>query len=323
MTDHPASPSAPRRRVIAVGVAALLGVSLTTAAVPRASHADDSSMALTSPRVPAPLPAVTRPARDVSLAAPFDGRLASIWVEEGDIVERGDTLASMDDRVARAAVALAEADARKVAAIDRAVTDRDLAARDLERLQASAASGAATESELDRARNRFDAAEAALAAAHETREIAQRRLALEQARLEEHHVRAPFAGIVVRIDSEAGAALNLADPIVRMVSLETLKADLHLPASLYGGLAVGEEVRLLANEPLALECEGSVLSIEPLIDAGSRTFRCRVEIANPGGGLPAGFVVRLKADAYEAIAKTAEAERQRHRARLIVDVPVR
>lgn len=256
------------------------------------------------------MPAVVRPGRDVTLAAPLDGRLARILVEEGDTVERGDTIAQMDDRVAQAAVARARVEAAATAGVTRARCELELAQRQLSRLEASAARNAATVSELDEARTAVARTEAALDEATERVNIAKARLSLEEARLEEHAIRAPFDGVVVRIDAEDGAALNLAEPILRIVTLDHLEADLHLPAELIGATRPGQPITLVANRPFdTTRLRATVAAAEPIIDAGSDTFRCRVRIDNPEATLPAGFIVRIDDAQRRALASLAAMQR--------------
>jgi RND family efflux transporter MFP subunit len=306
MTEHRNAMRTRTGRVLAATLA--LAACLVAGAGPQGADMP-AQAAASAMSTPAGLPGITKPGGDVTLAAPMDGRVMSVLVEEGSLVGAGDVIAAMDDRVARAAVALAEAEAAQTAAIDRARAELSLASRDLARLEESARSHAASASEIDRAENLVSVTKATLDEAIERQRISQRRLELERARLEDHYVRAPFAGVVVRVDAEEGAAVNLAEPIARVVSLDTLEADLHLPAGLYGGVEAGDGVELSASEPFGSVLRATVAAVEPIVDAGSRTFRCRVRIDNPGRRLPAGFVVRLSADEAAAVAVRADAAR--------------
>jgi len=293
--------AARRRRWSIITAATLASCAAMTAAsgaatatpVPRAEAGAERASIAGSNSTARLLPAVVRPGRDVTLAAPLDGRLGTVLVEEGERVEANEVLARMDDGVARASVELARVEAGNAATVRRAKAELGLALKQLARLERSAASQAATANELDEARTAVERSEAALQDAEQRLETARARLTLEEARLEEHAVRAPFDGVVLRVDAEVGAALNLAEPILRVVSLDELEADLHLPAAMIGSLEAGDVVTLAADKPVGVAIQATVASAEPLIDTASGTFRCVVKIENPGAALPAGFLVRL------------------------------
>ena len=82
-----------------------------------------------------------------------------------------------------------------------------------------------------------------------------------------------------------------------MVSLHPLRARIQLPIELYGRLRVGETYRLEPDFVISREkIPARLISLDPVIDSASRTFRCLFEIDNPEETLPAGFVVFLSTD---------------------------
>ena len=238
------------------------------------------------------LPGIVEPARQVVLASPFSGVVSRIAVREGQRVRQGDVIAVMDDQVAAASVAVAETAARRTARIDQARSQLELARRYLARLLET--KDIASQHAMDQARAAVTAAEAQLKLAQEQQREAAATLKLQQARLATHTIRAPFDGQVVRVAAHAGATLAQADPIVTLVNLDRLRADLYLPLNRYGTLRAGDICVLEPGPPVRHPIKATVVAVEPRIDAATQTFRCVIEIDNREQKLPSGFAVRLR-----------------------------
>ena len=277
---------------------------LTAACLLGVTAVDEPALAPTPPAMTTPatsgLPGMVRPARAVVLSAPEDGLLLEVYVEEGDRIDAGTLVARMDDRLAAAAREVAALRAGVQAAVDEASTTLRHAVSIHDRVAALHAAGDATEQELlDAARDR------ALAEARHRRALENRRL--DEARLRQaaetvaaKRITAPFDGVVVECHATAGSTLKLADPVVELVNLEHLEAELYLPLERYGTLAPGERLSLRAGPPVDAPLEGVVRFISPRIEGASGTFRCVVELENRDGALPAGF--RVWAAATDAVA---------------------
>lgn len=237
------------------------------------------------------VPGITRPARDVTKSAPLDEPLLELCVREGDRVTAGQLLARLDDRVAAAAVDAARAISQRRGDLDAARAEFDAATRALARLERLTLESGSTPSELDDSRARAEAAAAALLTAQERQREALATLRVEEARLETYRIRAPFDGVVTSLLAQPGAALQIGDPIARVIALSTLRADLHLPAARLAHVKVGEPIQLHAGAPINATVDATITSIEPIIDAATGTIRCTVEIPNPSDQWPAGFAV--------------------------------
>lgn len=239
------------------------------------------------------LPGVVEAAEEVTLATPFDGLLMQVNVAPGQQIEPGAVVAIMDDRVARAAVRVAEQSAGNRSEVE--LTQLQLAAanREAERFQQAHTQNVASGMERDRA-----LATASQAAAQHRKALEQQgylaaQLDLARAKLDEHRICAPFRGRVIRVEARPGQSLNRAEPIVTVANLQRLQVDLQVPVALFGQLVVGNNYGLYADAPVNRQVEAQLVHMEPLIDAATRTFRCRFEIENNDESLPAGFTARL------------------------------
>jgi HlyD family secretion protein len=150
------------------------------------------------------------------------GTAREVRVREGDHVERGQVLAVLDDREARAAVAEAEAGVAAAAATARsaiqvAEAEARQADRDLDRIRAVFEEGARTRQQVEEAEQRADDARSRLEAARAAADTdappaaeAQARAALEaaRARLALTRIEAPADGMVLTRSVEPGDAVQ-------------------------------------------------------------------------------------------------------------------
>lgn len=251
------------------------------------------------------LPGIVKATQRVTLSVPMNGVLDQILVNEGDVVKAGQAIARLDDRVARASVRLAEVLAGQDAMIVQARQQQLHARHFLDRVRLAHADKAASEHELDEAQSKFDVALQTLKQAEERQEQAKAQLQLEQARLAQHQIVAPFDGTISRIAAQGGESLNSGDPLLQIVNLRQLKVELHIPSQFFGRLVRGESYPLDAGTPVNRPIRGTLQARENMIDAATNTFRCIFLIDNDDESLPAGFVVRLSLPSDNPMPKTA------------------
>jgi len=239
------------------------------------------------------LEGAVRPSRVVTLAAPVEGRLAEVLVEEGQRVEADQLLVRMDDRRQSLRVQAARLQARSTADIEK--WEAELGERQLllDQAEQLLESEAVSDWEVRQRRMQRDQAAADLKKAREDHELAQVTLRLEEEALERHRLKAPFPGHVLRIRSEVGATLEISAPVIEFASLQPLEAHLFVPAESYDQLVLGARYRLEAGPPVRRELIGRLKTVDPVIDYASQTVRCVFTIDNPDAALPAGFEVRL------------------------------
>ncbi len=236
---------------------------------------------------------IVQASQRATMSAPLQGMLEEMLVKSGDQVKKGQILAVMDNRVAKAAVESSRAAAERTAEIDHARHALVLARSLLARHTALSKAQAGAEFELEQAQAQCDQAQATLDSAMEAQLQAKRNLELEEARLESHNIRAPFDGQIVRVEATAGTMLTPDDKLLTIVCLDTLEAKLYLPLEQFGKLHAGESYRLWAFAPVNRPIRARLTFASPMIDPASKTFRCVFTIDNKERQLPAGFGVCL------------------------------
>jgi membrane fusion protein (multidrug efflux system) len=211
---------------------------------------------------------------DVVLRPEIGGRVDAIRFTEGQRVARGVPLVVLDGSVYRA-----EVDKARVA-VDLARRNHDRA-RDL------------LEKKLGSVNDR-DVAEAALRSA-------EAELALEQARLAKATLSAPFAGIVGLRSVSPGDYVAAGQDLVRLVDLDTMKADFQLPESALPLLGDSDAVTVLPDALPGVRFEGKVYAVEPAVTETGRSLTLRARITNPEGRLKPGMFARIELRASQPV----------------------
>ena len=235
----------------------------------------------------------TRPQRLANLSPQSDGVVREVLAAEGDRVRAGDALLRLDDEVQAARIGLARVAAEADADLRQAQIQHQEAQAVLGRTQQAAGRGAATDWEVRQARARVDVTKAAADSAEERRRIEQRRLDLELAQAAHLVIRAPFDGVVTRIDTVPGATLTRADRPVTVADLAGLEAVLYVPAQAWAALRIGQTYPLLLSAPVGGAVPARLRHMDPVMDAASGRFRAVFAIANPNGAIPAGLEAGL------------------------------
>ncbi len=238
------------------------------------------------------LPGATRHRRAVTLGTSFDARLMKLLVEEGERVSAGQVIARLDDRVAAASLALAQEEASHEAPIAGARARLERATRTLQRALDAHSRDGVSDEELDDARTGVELAAAELAQAQEGRAAAKRKAEQAAARLDEHTIRAPFDGTIVRIRAEIGAVLRTGDPVAELADPQRMSIDLYLPAAAAIRVEPGVPYAIEIDAPVARVLWARARYVEPRVDPTSNTMRTVFDFEAPAGAIPAGVLVR-------------------------------
>ncbi len=182
--------------------------------------------------------------QNVTVLPQVAGYVRRIHVKPGQKVEAGTPLVDVDAREESAALESAEAQRGS------AQVNLELARRTVARTEALYKEGLASAQELERAQSQVDAAEAASRAA--SAQVAQR-----QVQLQDHVVRAPFAGTVGDVLARVGDFVAATTPLTTVAQADVLEVSVAVPS---------ERARALRPEtPLeVLDSKGKVVLTAPV-----------------------------------------------------------
>jgi HlyD family secretion protein len=258
--------------------------------------------------------------KSATLRTQADGTVEQVFVEVGDRVTPGMTIATLDDADQR--LALAEAQARlaqersELARLEVGTRSEIIAQRraelrsaqaqereaqdNLKRNSALAKEGAISQRLLVEARASADAARAdrfqaaaalAEATAGPTREeisaqqasVAAAQSAVNQAQLvlSRTQVKAPTAGIVQSREVSTGDLVESRDPVLTLVNSNELDVFLELPEQLSGSIAPGLPVTLTSRALPNWRGRATISGVVPAANAASRRQLVRVRLQNP------------------------------------------
>lgn len=221
------------------------------------------------------LPARVKAEEEATLTARLPGRVTALPVAEGARVGGGDVVAVFDAPEARARLDAAHAE---LAAAELAL---GVAKRQYQRMEALRASEVVAEREHELAESEHRSAAARLRAAQAAVNE------LEAAT----HVRAPFAGVLVRRHLDVGADVEPGTPIVDVRSLGPVEVVVPVPET---------AVPLLAGATLTVQSgEGPWIPVrlrrlDGSTDVVTRTRTARLAFVSAGAAIEAGAYARVR-----------------------------
>jgi len=205
------------------------------------------------------------------------GKIAEIYVEEGERVRRGQLLAELDAR----AIRLQLEQARAAVAVARA--NYNDAEKNMERMQRLRKEKAVSEQQYEKVRLAYDAAEAEL-------QRAEAALNLAKYNLDVSILKAPFNGVIASKNAEVGDVINpmmggfsTAGGVLTLMDFSRVKIQIDV--------SYGDVVRIQKGQTAFLTVEtfpgkrfmGNVAVVNESADPVSKKFHVEVAAENPEG----------------------------------------
>lgn len=218
--------------------------------------------------------------KEVRLAAEVPEKVVEIHVAEGDQVDKGDALVTLDAGLLAADLAQAQA-AEEVAR-----ANRDELRSELERIRGLVGQGAAAMAQLESLETRLRAAEAQVAQLAAAQRAAGRRRARST-------LRAPFDGTVASIAVEEGDLAAPQMPVALLVQMARVEVALQVAERDFLRIDVGDEARVRPPAKPALVRVGQVARRSPVVDRVTRTGTVVVAVDNEDEALLPGMVAEV------------------------------
>ncbi|PWC84939.1 hemolysin D [Azospirillum sp. TSH100] len=194
------------------------------------------------------------------------GRISEIAFKEGQRVAKGTVLVRLDDAIARATLAQAQASI----AFSRAELSR---ADQLVRQNTGPL------------RNREQASAKLLAD--------EAAVQLAKAQLDKQVITAPFDGVLGLRKASVGDFVQAGKDIVNLEDIDTLKLDFRVPEMFLPAVKVGQTVKVAVDAFGGRSFDGTVYAIDPLVDVNGRALAIRARVPNPDGLLRPGLFARV------------------------------
>jgi len=221
-----------------------------------------------------------------TVSAQTAGRIAEVGYDVDDFVEAGAVLIRFTDveqstALRQAEAQLAEARARQTEAEEAYRRAQNLVERKL-----------GSQKDLDGALAGRDSANARVRSAESAVEAARQQLAYTV-------VTAPYPGIVTERFVEVGESVVPGQPLMSGLSLDRLRVVTDLPQTVAGEVRKNPQATLITAEG---RVEASEITLFPIADPVTNTFRVRLDLPEGQFGLYPGMFVKV-------VFQTGEAER--------------
>lgn len=194
------------------------------------------------------------------------GRLAAVHFREGEAVKAGELLVSLDNAIARAELAQAQA-------------NLDLAEKSFQRTQLLFTRGASNAQAQDEAQSQQQAARASLA--------------LAQARLDKTQIRAPYDGVLGLRQVSVGDYLSAGQDLVNLEVLDPLKVDFRIPQKAVSQVHIGQAIELSLDAYPGERFKGAIIALNPRLDEVGRSQAIRARVDNRDQRLKPGQFVKV------------------------------
>jgi RND family efflux transporter MFP subunit len=223
--------------------------------------------------------------RRATVSSKITGKVIEINVEEGMAVKEGQVLARLDAATSRAALALADAQAE---AARRAVRESEVRLAEakvtLARVLQLVKDQLATEAEVDRAQAEVDSYDARLAAAREQVKVAERQVEVERTNLDATVIRAPFSGVAISKDAQAGEMVSPVSAgggftrtgICTIVDMRSLEIEVDVNESYINRVKPDQRVTAVLNAYPDWEIPARVITTVPAADRQKATVLVRI-----------------------------------------------
>ncbi|HPH61361.1 MAG TPA: efflux RND transporter periplasmic adaptor subunit [Candidatus Syntrophosphaera sp.] len=227
-----------------------------------------------------------RAANSYILAPKVAGQLVQLNVNIGDTVSRGQVIAVLDDVIFRQEFNKAKAN------LEQAASAMAEAEKALEQSRTLLAKSYIPQSEFDRVNAQYISEQAKYQVALAGKNAAETQLANTR-------VKADWSGggsarVIGERFADAGQLLNSGSPLVSVLDIGTLVAEIDVIESDYARVKVGQPASISSDSWPGEEFSGRIARVAPMLREESRQARVEIEVANPGLKLKPGMYARAR-----------------------------
>ena len=223
--------------------------------------------------------------RTATVSSKVTGKVAEIYIEEGQQVEQDQIVARLDDSNTVKSYELSKAELHsaktQVAETQARLTEAKLT---LERNTELARKQLVSAAALDKARADFESLRAQLDARKADITVSEKRLALQQQNLDDLTLRAPFKGVVISKDSQPGEMISPISAgggftrtgICTIVDMNSLEIEVDVNESYIQRVRVDQFVQAVLEAYPDWKIPAKVIAIIPAADRQKATVKVRI-----------------------------------------------
>ena len=234
--------------------------------------------------------------QQVEIRSPVEAVIESVQVQRGDLIRKGQIIATLESGPERAALEMARSRATMQGELRAAEARMNLAQKKMVRAEELYKQNFVSVNARDEAEAEFRFSTEQLRQARENQKLAELEVQRSTEVLAMRTIKSPFSGVVVEVLQKPGefSSTNLKDPIVKLAEVDPLHVEVILPVALYGRIKVGAKAVVLPEQPVGGRYSATVRVVDRVIDAASGTFGVRLELPNRNREIPAGARCRVR-----------------------------
>lgn len=232
---------------------------------------------------------------ETDVATKVPGRVTSFLADEGDVVKKGDVIASLESSELYA-------NFKQTVAVERSAQVRyENAKRNYTRARSLTRKNMISDQDYDAVKSNYEAAESELNRASAARAVAE-------ISYNEANIRAPIAGTILTKVVEIGDLLSPYSTVVTMADLSKLEMMLYVSESKYGKIKLGDSVDVMVDSFPGEKFTGKVIyisdkaeftpkNIQTKEERVTQVFGIKIEIPNSEmklkPGMPADSIIYI------------------------------
>ena len=244
----------------------------------------------------AEFPCLIEPQQVLKLAAPVQGVVATVTVDRGDRVRRGQLLAQLDSEVEEAAALIAQVRAANDTAVQSGRARLEFLKRKQGRNERLRTTDAVSFAQMDEATADARVAEAQLREAELNVAMARLEARRAEGQLQQRRVLSPIDGVVTERLLGPGEFRNDQAHILTVAQLDPLRVEAFLPLATFGSIKPGDSAEVVLEAPVGGRHRATVTIVDHVFDAASGTIGVRLALKNPDLSIPAGIHCRVRFD---------------------------
>lgn len=232
----------------------------------------------------------------VEIRSPVEALIESVRVQRGDVVSKGQVIATLHSGPERAALDLAKTRAAALGEIKVAEARVSITEKKYKRAEELFTQNFVSANARDEAKADYQLATEDLGRARENQRLAEQEAKRAAEVLALRTILSPFNGVVVEILLRPGefGATTIKDPIMKLAEIDPLNVEVILPVKLYGQIRMGQRATVMPEPPIGGSYQSTVRIVDKVIDAKSGTFGVRLDLPNAKRTIPAGVRCQVK-----------------------------
>ncbi|MXZ56403.1 MAG: efflux RND transporter periplasmic adaptor subunit [Gammaproteobacteria bacterium] len=223
--------------------------------------------------------------RQTTVSSKTTGRVATVYVEEGMLVENNQLLATLDDSRQQTTLELALAQVEEIrASIDEIDVRIKQSQLDLERVNQLVVEAMVSQDEVDQTRLRLDGFVAQKQRLEKSVDVAQKNVTLREQELEDTNIRAPFKGVVIAKAAQPGEMISPVSAgggftrtgICTIVDMDSIEVQVDVNEKYINRVSPGQPATVTLVSYPETQLPAQVIAIIPTADRARSTVRVRI-----------------------------------------------